>query len=81
MLTVEIHHPDQAAEGVAEVQIFCDAEGLSLLIRQLQFLKTAPNHVHLMTPSWAGNELNESLVGEGNALVNHLRVTLLPTAG
>ena len=34
--------------------------------------------IHLMTPSWAGNELAETTFGKATALVNHLRVTLLP---
>ena len=78
MLTIEIRDGEKATQGKAEVEIFCDQEGLSLLIRQLQLLKTAPDHVHLMTPSWAGNELSETTVGEGTSLINHLRVTLLP---
>ena len=78
MLTIEIRDAEKATEGAAEVEIFCDNDGLSLLIRQLELLKVGPAHVHLMTPSWAGNELSEITVGEGTVLVNHVRVTLLP---
>jgi hypothetical protein len=78
MITVEIRDAEQASEGKAEVQIFCDQDGLSLLIRQLGLLKQGPAHIHLMTPSWAGNELDEARLGERTALVNHLKITLLP---
>jgi Immunity protein 32 len=78
MLTIEIRDAEKAHEGKAEVEIFCDKDGLSLLIRQLERLKTGPAHIHLMTPAWAGNELAETTFGKATALINHLRVTLLP---
>jgi hypothetical protein len=78
MITVEIRDAEKASEGKAEVEIFCDQDGLSLLIRQLGFLKQGPAHIHLMTPSWAGNELDETRLGEGTAIINHLKVTLVP---
>jgi immunity protein 32 of polymorphic toxin system len=77
MLTIEIRDAQRALDGAAEVEIFCDRDGLSLLIRQLELLKSGPAHVHLMTPSWAGYELSETTVGKGTTLVNHLRITLL----
>jgi hypothetical protein len=81
MLTVEIRDAAKARDGRAEVEIFCDREGLALLSRQLGLLKDGPAHVHFMTPSWAGDELDENRRGEGNDLVNHLRITLLPSNG
>ena len=81
MLTIEIRDAEKARDGQAEVEIFCDQEGLSLLLRQLEFLKKGPAHVHLMTPSWAGNELNETRLGKETVLINHLKITLLPTDG
>ena len=80
MLTVELNNASEATRGNAVVEIICDADGLELLKRQLDFLKTAPSHVHLMTPSWAGAELNEVPHGPGNTLVNHLRIQLIPKA-
>jgi hypothetical protein len=77
MITVEIRDAEKASEGKAEVEIFCDQDGLSLLIRQLGLLKRGPSHVHLMTPAWAGNELNETRLGERTTIINHLKVTLL----
>lgn len=78
MLTVEIHDAAKAVEGMAEIEIFCDAEGLALLVQQLEHLKKGSTHIHLMTPAWAGNELDEETLGEGTTLVNHLKITMLP---
>ena len=78
MLTIEIHDAEKAVAGKAEVEIFCDTEGLELLIRQLEHLKKGSTHIHLMTPAWAGNELEETPLGEGTVLVNHLKITILP---
>jgi hypothetical protein len=78
MITVEIRDAEQANKGMAEVEIFCDAEGLSLLIKQLEHLRRGSSHVHLMTSAWAGNELDEKAIGQGTALVNHLRITAIP---
>jgi hypothetical protein len=78
MLTIEIRDPEKAHIGMAELEIFCDEGGLALLLRQLEHLRTGAGHVHLMTPGWAGNELDEKLFGKGTDLINHLRVTMLP---
>ena len=80
MLTVEIRDAEKAGAGEAEVEVFCDTEGLAALLRQLQHLQnTGRGHVHLMTPVWAGTELDENTVGKGTQLINHLRVTMLPS--
>ena len=36
MITVEIRDAEKASAGMAEVEIFCDAEGLALLFKQLR---------------------------------------------
>ena len=77
MLTVEIRHPLKAAEGMAEVEIYCDSAGLSELSRQIQFLLANETHVHLMTPAWAGQELTEVSQGSGTTLIHHLRISLV----
>lgn len=78
MITIEIRDADKVNAGMAEVEIYCDTEGLSLLAKQIEHLKSGSSHVHLMTPSWAGNELGEKPFGKGTALINHLRITMLP---
>jgi hypothetical protein len=77
MLTIEVRDAEKARDGEAEVEIFCEQTGLSLLIHQLELLKRGSTHVHLMTPSWAGNELDETRCGKQTDLINHLRITLL----
>jgi hypothetical protein len=77
MLTVELLVPklNVQSNDVAEVAICCDAEGLERLIAQLEKLRHKRDHTHLMTPSWAGNELTEEKQGgKDYVLVNHLRV-------
>lgn len=78
MLTVELRNADNAERS--EVEVFCDSAGLELLIRQLDFLRHGSTHVHLMTPAWAGDELSEKVVGEGNMLINHLKIYMVPAA-
>lgn len=77
MITVEIRDPEKINGGMAEVEVFCDAEGLSLLLKQLQHLKAGSSHIHLMTPAWAGNELGEEVIGKGNLLIHHLRISMI----
>lgn len=74
MLTIEIKDPEKAAEGSSEIEIYCDREGLEELKRQLGFLDRGETHVHLMSESWAGNELTEEKQGAKNALVHHLKI-------
>jgi hypothetical protein len=78
MLTVEIYNAKYAKAGRAVVEVYCDAEGLALFSRQIEDLKNGSSHVHLMTPGWAGNELDEKAFGEKTDLVNHLRITMIP---
>jgi hypothetical protein len=76
MITTEIK--DISKPESSEVEIYLDREGLSLLIKKLKTLESTGGHVHLMTPAWAGNELDEKLLGESNTLVNHLCIMLKP---
>lgn len=58
-----------------EVEIFCNKEGLKKLISELQNLGEN-DHVHLSTPSWGGNELDESINGNGNVKINHIVISV-----
>lgn len=73
MITVEILGADEVDEGGAEVEIFCDKEGLAFLSKQIDFLLKGETHVHFTTPSWAGDELSESPLGLGK-IVNHMKI-------
>jgi hypothetical protein len=78
MITIEIRDAEKTSAGMAEVEIFCDAEGLEVMFKQLEHLRSGSTHIHLMTPAWAGNELGEKTFGRDTQLVNHLRVTMIP---
>ena len=68
LLTVEWQAEQQ------ELDIVCDDEGLDLLLDKLQRLKKGGGHTHLMTPSWAGDELTEEKQTEHGSLINHVRI-------
>src|SRR5690349_12553622 len=67
ILTVEWQAEQQ------ELDIVCDDEGLELLLDKLQKLKKGGGHTHLMTPSWAGDELTEGKQTEHGARMNRVR--------
>jgi hypothetical protein len=76
MLTVELHNFENADPETIEVEVYCDQEGLSVLSKQLEHLRTGSTHVHLMSPAWAGNELDERAQGVDTVVVHHLRISL-----
>lgn len=78
LFTVEVEitkKPRFSKFEIGEVAICLDEKGIELLEKQLAFLKKGPDHVHLMTPSWGGDELTEANQDDDNwMLVNHLRI-------
>jgi hypothetical protein len=78
MISIQIRNAEKASESRTKVEIFCDPDGLTELLKQLGHLKTSSSHVHLMTPAWAGNELDERTFGTGATLINHLRISMVP---
>jgi hypothetical protein len=78
MITIEIKDADQITEGRAEIEIYCDTEGIAELERQLVFLRRGETHVHLASPSWAGNELGEIAFGDGNVLIHQATIVKIP---
>jgi hypothetical protein len=76
ILTVELKCRPGASP--AEVAICFDEDGLENLIKKLDRLRGKRDHTHLMTPSWAGDELTEEKQGgEDYEVVNHLRLVKL----
>lgn len=74
ILTVEKEKCDDG-----EIAICFNHEGLELLISKLMKLRGGPDHLHLMTPAWAGSELTEE--GQGGPryeVCNSLRLVHLP---
>jgi len=73
ILTVEKENTEQG-----EIAICFDDDGLALLLKKLKFLENNNGHLHLMTPSWGGNELTEVPQGSDNyTLVNSVRLVKL----
>jgi 5'-deoxynucleotidase YfbR-like HD superfamily hydrolase len=73
-LTVEL----QIGEN-PEVALCFDADGLEVLIRKLEYLRSKVEHIHMMTPAWAGQELTEEPAGgDQYQLINSLRLVRLP---
>lgn len=58
------------------IEIHCNQKGLEKLKQMIDSLtKTkAPNHVHLMTNSWGGDELTDEKQGDENIIINHLKI-------
>jgi Immunity protein 32 len=78
MISIEIRDAEKLGDGLSEVEIYCDLEGLKELMRHLRFLENGESHIHLATPSWAGNELGEKVIGKGNVIVNQLKIAIIP---
>ena len=72
MITVELK--DGLPASMTEVALCMDEAGLNKLIGLLQSLKGLSEHLHLKTPSWAGDELGEVAVGRDTSIINHLRI-------
>lgn len=76
VLSIELKADEDELQN-AEIEIYCDTQGLQLLIMQLlrlQQSKEKSDHVHFMTKAWGGTELDETIQGQGNNIVNHLVV-------
>ncbi|MQX19874.1 DUF2184 domain-containing protein [Sinorhizobium meliloti] len=67
---------------VSRVHVAADGTGSSTFwsaMAKLEALRNTPDHMHLMTPSWAGDSLTEEKQGgERYELVNSLRVVRVP---
>jgi hypothetical protein len=57
-----------------QLEIHADEAGLAVLQRQLGFLVRGSSHVHLKTPSWAGDELTEVAQGKDHRILNHVKI-------
>jgi len=78
MITIEIKDADQIGENRAEVEIYCDSDGVIELRRQLDFLGRGETHIHLASPSWAGNELGDIPYGRNTVLIHQVTVFKIP---
>ncbi|WP_316357967.1 Imm32 family immunity protein [Candidatus Neptunichlamydia sp. REUL1] len=58
------------------IEVHCDQKGLEKLkcIIDSLLLTDAPDHVHLMTKSWGGNELSDEQQSPENTIANHVKI-------
>ena len=56
------------------VEVVCDRDGLTLLIKRQQLLLRRGGHEHLMTPSWSGDELTEMNAGSDEFLAHQVNI-------
>jgi hypothetical protein len=75
--TVEIRDADQVERRGAQVEIYIDRASLEELLRDLRRLAEPGDHAHFMTPSWGGDMLSETPQVSTNAIVDHLKITLV----
>lgn len=68
LLTFEISH-----DGL-QIDIHGDETGLRSLADKVLRVISSKGHDHLMTESWAGNELSEERQGEKSLLVNKVTI-------
>lgn len=59
-----------------QLEIHADKNGLVELKKQLDFLSAGQSHVHLKTPSWAGDELTEEAQCKGDLVIHHVKIFL-----
>lgn len=77
MISVEIRL-DGKQQYKEIVEIYMDRKGLEELQARLNRLDIGKNdHLHLMSESWGLGDLEETLQGQDNLLVHHLRLTLV----
>jgi hypothetical protein len=73
----------ELSKNADEIFIFADSEGLRSLAAKLNRLADKvdagnPDHEHLMTQEWAGNELSSVAQGADTSLVNHVKIYAKP---
>ena len=57
-----------------ELEIHADEAGLAVLQKHLAHLVRGSSHVHLKTPSWAGDELTEVAQAVDHRVLNHVKI-------
>ena len=64
----------EISEDFQEIEIHGNEEGLKRLIDIIEMVIKYKTHDHLMTPSWAGNELTEEAQGKNTKLINKVTI-------
>ena len=74
MITVELKKPS-GSRLPSEIEVHLDEEGLKFLLSQLKFLTDRrTDHVHLMSESWGGGELDERPPSADVIPIHHVKI-------
>jgi hypothetical protein len=57
-----------------KLEIHANEKGLIYLKEQIEMLLEHKQGIHLMTPSWGGEELTEEKQGKDNTLIHHVKI-------
>jgi hypothetical protein len=77
MSTVLLFSLDPTGQPI--VNVTADRDGLLLLRQQLDFLLSgSESHVHLMSESWGGNELDDGPVEADEVVLHAVNIGLVP---
>lgn len=57
-----------------KLEIHANEKGLRYLKEQIEILLEHKQELHLMTPSWGGEELTEEQQGKDNILIHHVKI-------
>ncbi|MEB3103713.1 Imm32 family immunity protein [Ferviditalea candida] len=57
-----------------KIEIHADKYGLLFLKQKIDVLLQKGGDVHLMTPSWGGQELSEEQQNENSILLHHVKI-------
>ena len=64
----------EMSDDKTEIEIHGDKEGLIYLVGLIEKVIKYNTHDHLMTPSWAGNELSEEAKGKNTHIINKVTI-------
>ena len=68
----------QITDSGNAVHIFCDSDGLEVLMKKLASLRTNPGHIHLWGPSIGAEDLSET-TPVGDAAVAEVIINYNPS--
>lgn len=75
MIIVELNAEAMEKHSALCIELYCDVDGLKLLNNAIERIMAGESHEHLMSPSWAGNELSDSPThGSSNPVIKSVLI-------
>ncbi|GBF59045.1 hypothetical protein PbB2_02737 [Candidatus Phycosocius bacilliformis] len=76
MISIE-YKPQEPYCQPDEIEMHLDAEGLRILLSELNLLQDGrTDHIHLMSEAWGGVDLVGQPRNQGFAIVHHMKILL-----